>query len=152
MGTQLALAPPPFGGTPFGSASFEVLAGDELCFVMSSENADQPNAPIATITNFEGPACEFPARDIVAEARRGYNGLIMGCTGMGQMKGLAVGSVSTKIIGALSDIPICIVAGAPVERQCCPLLEILRWLGKQKNLTREGTGTLILADDVWDPS
>ncbi|MGA9536270.1 MAG: universal stress protein [Desulfobacterales bacterium] len=53
------------------------------------------------------------ARDIVAEARRGYNGLIMGCTGMGQMKGLAVGSVSTKIIGALSDIPICIVAGAP---------------------------------------
>ena len=38
------------------------------------------------------------ARDIVAEARRGYNGLIMGRTGMGQMKGLAVGSVSTKII------------------------------------------------------
>ena len=53
------------------------------------------------------------ARDIVAEARRGYNGLVMGRTGVGRMEGLAVGSVSTKIIGALSDIPICIVAGTP---------------------------------------
>jgi hypothetical protein len=61
VGTQLALPPPPFGGTPFGSASFEVLAGDELCFVMSSENASQPNAPVGTITNFVGPACEFPS-------------------------------------------------------------------------------------------
>ena len=59
--TQLALPPPPFGGTPFGSASFEVVAGDELCFVMSSENANQPNAPIATITDFVGPDCELPS-------------------------------------------------------------------------------------------
>ena len=60
VATQLALPPPPFGGTPFGSASFDVAAGDELCFVMSSENASQPNAPVATITNFEGPDCELP--------------------------------------------------------------------------------------------
>jgi nucleotide-binding universal stress UspA family protein len=53
------------------------------------------------------------ARDIVAEARRGYHGLILGCTGMGKMKGLAVGSVSTKINGALTNMPICIVAGSP---------------------------------------
>jgi len=53
------------------------------------------------------------ARDIVAEAHRGHNGLIMGRTGVGRMDGLAVGSVSTKIIGALSGIPICIVAGTP---------------------------------------
>ena len=63
------------------------------------------------------------ARDIVAEARRGYNGLIMGRTGMGQMKGLAVGSVSTKIIGALSDIPICIVAGAPTGKNSIVALD-----------------------------
>jgi hypothetical protein len=60
VATQLALPPPPFGGTPFGSASFEVAEGDELCFVMSSENASQPNAPVATISNFEGPDCELP--------------------------------------------------------------------------------------------
>jgi hypothetical protein len=61
VATQLALPPPPFGGTPFGSTSFEVVAGDEICFVMSSENSSQPNAPIGTITNFEGPACELPS-------------------------------------------------------------------------------------------
>ena len=45
------------------------------------------------------------ARDIVAETRHGYHGLIMGRTGLGQMKGMVVGSVSTKIIGALTNIP-----------------------------------------------
>ncbi|MDZ7580541.1 MAG: universal stress protein [Deltaproteobacteria bacterium] len=63
------------------------------------------------------------ARDIVAEARRGYNGLIMGRTGMGRMKGMAVGSVSTKIIGALSDIPICIVAGTPAGKNSIVALD-----------------------------
>jgi nucleotide-binding universal stress UspA family protein len=47
----------------------------------------------------------------------------MGLTGMGQMKGLAVGSVSTKIIGALSDIPICIVAGAPAGKNSIVALD-----------------------------
>jgi hypothetical protein len=61
VGTQLALPPPPFGGTPFGDESFAVSAGDELCFVMSSENASQPNAPTGTITNFSGPPCELPS-------------------------------------------------------------------------------------------
>ena len=63
------------------------------------------------------------ARDIVAEARRGYNGLVMGRTGVGRMEGLAVGSVSTKIIGALSDIPICIVAGTPTGKNSIVALD-----------------------------
>lgn len=57
---QLAQPPPPLGGTPFGNANFDVVEGDELCFTMSSENADLPNAPIVTITNFSGPDCELP--------------------------------------------------------------------------------------------
>ncbi|RJQ67118.1 MAG: universal stress protein [Desulfobacteraceae bacterium] len=56
------------------------------------------------------------ARDIIVEAQRGYDGLIMGVAGTGKMKGAAVGSVSTKIIGALSTIPICIVAGTPAGK------------------------------------
>lgn len=63
------------------------------------------------------------ARDIVAEARRGYSGLVMGRTGAGRMEGLAVGSVSTKIIGALSDIPICIVAGMPAGKNAIVALD-----------------------------
>ena len=56
------------------------------------------------------------ARDIAAEARKGYHGLVMGRTGLGQMKGLTVGSVATKILGMLPTIPICIVAGEPAEK------------------------------------
>jgi nucleotide-binding universal stress UspA family protein len=63
------------------------------------------------------------ARDIVSEARRGYHGLIMGRTGMGQMKGLAVGSVSTKILGALTNIPICTVAGSPAGKNLIVALD-----------------------------
>jgi len=63
------------------------------------------------------------ARDIVAETRRGYNGLIMGRTGVGRMEGLAVGSVSTKIIGALADIPICIAAGTPAGKNAIVALD-----------------------------
>lgn len=59
VSTQLAsLDPPPFG-TPFGNASFDVVAGDELCFVLSSQNADLPNAPVVTIDEFTGPPCEL---------------------------------------------------------------------------------------------
>lgn len=53
------------------------------------------------------------ARDIAAEAQRGYDALMMGRTGLGQMKGLAMGSVATKILGLLTQIPVCIVAGQP---------------------------------------
>jgi len=63
------------------------------------------------------------ARDIVAEAVRGYNGLIMGCTGAGRMRGLAVGSVSTKIIGAMSSIPICVVSGSPTGKNVIVALD-----------------------------
>lgn len=63
------------------------------------------------------------ARDIVAEARRGYNGLVMGCNGLGRSQGMAMGSVSTKIIGALSTIPICVVAGTPADKNMIVALD-----------------------------
>ena len=61
VATQLASANPPPFGTPFGSANIAVQAGDELCFVISSESSMLPNAPIVTITEFTGPACELPS-------------------------------------------------------------------------------------------
>jgi nucleotide-binding universal stress UspA family protein len=63
------------------------------------------------------------ARDILAEARQGYHGLIMGRTGAGQMKIMAVGSVSAKIIGNLTNIPICIVTGAPTGKNVIVALD-----------------------------
>jgi nucleotide-binding universal stress UspA family protein len=63
------------------------------------------------------------ARDIMAEARKGYHGLIMGRTGAGRLKIMAVGSVSAKIIGNLTNIPICIVAGAPTGKNVIVALD-----------------------------
>ena len=59
-GVQLAQADPPPFGTPLGTATFEVEGGDEMCLVLSSENADFPNGAEVTITNFTGPPCELP--------------------------------------------------------------------------------------------
>jgi hypothetical protein len=61
VATQLASVNPPPFGTPFGAANIAVQAGDELCFVLSSESSMLPNAPVVTITEFTGPACELPS-------------------------------------------------------------------------------------------
>jgi hypothetical protein len=61
VSTQLSSPNPPPFGTPNGDASFVVLGGDELCFTMSSENADLITAPTVTITDFTGPPCELPS-------------------------------------------------------------------------------------------
>jgi hypothetical protein len=53
------------------------------------------------------------APDIVAEARRGYNGLIMGCTGMGRMEGLVedfnIGRVANKVVHGAQNQAVWIV-------------------------------------------
>jgi nucleotide-binding universal stress UspA family protein len=63
------------------------------------------------------------ARDLIAEAQGGYNGLMMGSTGTDQMKGVALGSVGTKIIGALPSIPICSVSGTPTGKNLLVALD-----------------------------
>lgn len=63
------------------------------------------------------------ARDVMAEARRNYDGLVMGSTGAGRTAGHAIGSVSVKIIGALTVLPICMVAGKPVGRSLIVALD-----------------------------
>ncbi|MBC8394504.1 MAG: universal stress protein, partial [Deltaproteobacteria bacterium] len=53
------------------------------------------------------------ARDIAAEAKRGYHTLVMGRTGAGQLNGLTVGSVTNKVLGMLPTINMCVVTGNP---------------------------------------
>jgi nucleotide-binding universal stress UspA family protein len=56
------------------------------------------------------------ARDIVTEAAKGYDMLVMGRTGMSQVKGVTVGSVANKVIGSLQQLPICVVTGRPENK------------------------------------
>jgi nucleotide-binding universal stress UspA family protein len=53
------------------------------------------------------------ARDISAEAKRGYHTLVMGRLGAGEVKGLSLGSVANKVLSSLSETNLCIVAGRP---------------------------------------
>ncbi len=57
------------------------------------------------------------ARDIVAEAGKNYDMLVMGKTGMGQAEGVTVGSVANKVIGSLKDLPVCVVSGSPKNQK-----------------------------------
>lgn len=49
------------------------------------------------------------ARDIIKEARSGYDALMIGRKGSGMMKGLNLGSVAAKILAAITDMPLAIV-------------------------------------------
>jgi len=53
------------------------------------------------------------ARDITAETRKDYYTLVMGRTGVGQLNGLAVGSVTNKVLGMLPTVNMCVVTGNP---------------------------------------
>lgn len=54
------------------------------------------------------------ARDILEEAKRGYDGVIMRRRGQGNIKGVVVGSVANKLLSRLPDIPVML---AGVRRQ-----------------------------------
>lgn len=51
------------------------------------------------------------ARDIVCEASRGYDGVVMGRRGLGKVESMLLGSVSDKIVQRVHDVPVWIVGG-----------------------------------------
>lgn len=51
------------------------------------------------------------ARDIVSEASRGYDGVVVGRRGLGKVESVLLGSVSEKIVQRVQDVPIWIVGG-----------------------------------------
>jgi nucleotide-binding universal stress UspA family protein len=57
------------------------------------------------------------ARDIVAETKKGYTALAIGRTGTGKHTGLLLGSIASKILGALAKETICLVVGQPDPRK-----------------------------------
>ncbi|NIR17349.1 MAG: universal stress protein, partial [Desulfobacterales bacterium] len=55
------------------------------------------------------------ARDIIAESQRGYDAVVVGRLGKSQLKDLVWGSVADKLIGRLTDVPVCVVGGSPQD-------------------------------------
>lgn len=53
------------------------------------------------------------ARDIIYEAQKGYDVLVVGRRGESKLKNLVLGSVATKALGKLSMLPVAIVGDGP---------------------------------------
>lgn len=53
------------------------------------------------------------ARDIIAEAKKGYQAVIVGRIGAGHVPGMVMGTVAQKIMASLTGVTVCLVAGQP---------------------------------------
>lgn len=62
---------------------------------------------------------EGVARDIIREAKRGYDAVAVGRKGMGKLKGLLLGSVATKLLEKVTFVPLLVVG------RCQPPMKIL---------------------------
>src|SRR6056297_1739253 len=53
------------------------------------------------------------ARDIIAESHKDYDMLMIGRTGVSQLKDVVVGSVAHKILNAINHLPVAVIGGCP---------------------------------------
>ncbi len=53
------------------------------------------------------------ARDIALEALKGYDALVMGRRGLGSLKDLLFGSITSKILNRIMDVPVWVVGNDP---------------------------------------
>lgn len=53
------------------------------------------------------------ARDAILEARTGYDAVALGRRGMGAIAEPALGGVASKMLGSITNMPLCIVGGKP---------------------------------------
>jgi nucleotide-binding universal stress UspA family protein len=51
------------------------------------------------------------ARDIIAEAQKGYNAVVVGRRGIGKVESLMLGSVCTKVVHGVDQIPVWVIGG-----------------------------------------
>lgn len=63
------------------------------------------------------------ARDIIAESQRGYDAVVVGRLGKSQLKDLVWGSVAHKLIGRLTNVPVCVVGGSPQDGKILAALD-----------------------------
>jgi len=55
------------------------------------------------------------ARDILAEAKKGYDAVVIGRRGIGMIEGLMLGSVSAQIVQAVDWLPVWVIGGETVS-------------------------------------
>ncbi len=57
------------------------------------------------------------ARDILTEAKKGYDAVVIGRKGIGKVEGLMLGSVSAQVVQGVDWIPVWVIGGDVVSRK-----------------------------------
>ncbi|MFP4516069.1 MAG: universal stress protein [Desulfovibrionales bacterium] len=69
--------------------------------------------PSESVTVIQQEKKEGIARDIIAESRNEFHAVVVGRSGVSNLKDLVIGSVANKIVERLAGIPLWVVGGTP---------------------------------------
>lgn len=70
------------------------------------------------------------ARDIYAESRKDYSAVVLGRTGLSDLKDLILGSIANKLMERLSHVPIWIIGGSPQPGKLLICMDTSEWAMK----------------------
>ena len=59
------------------------------------------------------------ARDILKECAKGYDAVVVGRRGLSKLEDIFLGSVSSKIVHGLENVPVWVVGGDIRQEKCC---------------------------------
>jgi len=88
--------------------------------IQSLEGAGHRREAVATILQERKVGI---ARDIALEAGKGYDALVMGRRGLSPLTGLLFGSITSKIVSRVTDVPVWVVGDNPVPRKILVALD-----------------------------
>jgi len=67
------------------------------------------------------------ARDIFAESQKGYDAVVLGRTGLSELKDLILGSIANKLMERLTNVPMWIIGGSPRPGKILLSLDTSDW-------------------------
>lgn len=67
------------------------------------------------------------ARDIVNESQKDYSAVVLGRTGLSDLKDLILGSIANKLMERLTDVPVWIIGGSPQPGRLLISMDTSEW-------------------------
>ena len=105
------------------------------------EKAGYPTSQVFTLVKDRKTGI---TRDIIAEAKKGYDALVVGRRGMTPLRDLILGSTTSKLVNSLSHLPLWVVGGRPDPKRILVAMDhsdssigTLEYMGKLLDVTKK---------------